>query len=224
MLKTSIVAAGIAVLFAAAPASAQSPRVEVGAFGGWTFSDGVSTETPVLALDGNIYDRVDTTDSFHWGLNVGGFVSDNIAVGFLFSQQLSTIEASGTNTKKIGDMTVATYHGYVEYNAGDSDATVRPYLLFGLGATNYGSVSFTTLAGQQREFGGDTQFSGTIGAGVKVYPNPKAGIRFGARWTPTYIKSDSEGWWCDPYWGCYVVGNARSSNQFELNAGVTFRF
>jgi hypothetical protein len=223
MLKTSIVAAGIAVLFAAAPASAQSPRVEVGAFGGWTFSDGVSGD-PILALDGNIYDRADTTDSFHWGLNVGGFVSDNIAVGFLFSQQLSTIEASGTNTKKIGDMTVATYHGYVEYNAGDSDATVRPYLLFGLGATNYGSLSFTTLAGQPRDFGGDTQFSGTIGAGVKVYPSPKAGIRVGARWTPTYIKSDSEGWWCDPYWGCYVVGNAQYSNQFELNAGVTFRF
>ena len=131
---------------------------------------------------------------------------------------------SGTNTRTLGDMTVSTYHGYVEYNGGASDASVRPYLLFGLGATNYGTLNFTTLAGQQRELGGDTQFSGTIGAGVKVYPTPKAGFRFGARWTPTYIKSDSEGWWCDPYWGCYVVGDAQYSNQFELNAGVTFRF
>jgi hypothetical protein len=224
MLKTSIVTATMAVLLAAAPAFAQSPRAEVGVLFGWTFADGVSAETPVLGGDGNIYDRVDPTDSFHWGLQAGGFVSDNIAVGFLWTQQLSQLEVSGTNTRTLGDMTVSTYHGYVEYNGGASDASVRPYLLFGLGATNYGTLNFTTLAGQQRELGGDTQFSGTIGAGVKVYPTPKAGFRFGARWTPTYIKSDSEGWWCDPYWGCYVVGDAQYSNQFELNAGVTFRF
>jgi len=44
------------------------------------------------------------------------------------------------------------------------------------------------------------------------------------RWTPTYIKSDAAGWWCDPYWGCYLVGNAQYSNQFDINGGVTFRF
>jgi hypothetical protein len=44
------------------------------------------------------------------------------------------------------------------------------------------------------------------------------------RWTPTYIKSDAEGWWCDPYWGCYVVGDAQYSNQFELSGGIVLRF
>jgi hypothetical protein len=37
------------------------------------------------------------------------------------------------------------------------------------------------------------------------------------------VKSDSEGWWCDPYWGCYVVGNAQYSNQWELAGGITLR-
>jgi hypothetical protein len=59
---------------------------------------------------------------------------------------------------------------------------------------------------------------------VKVYGNSKIGGRFGARWTPAYIKSDAVGWWCDPYWGCYLVGNAQYANQFELNGGVTIRF
>jgi hypothetical protein len=43
-------------------------------------------------------------------------------------------------------------------------------------------------------------------------------------WTPTYIKSDAEGWWCDPYWGCYTVGSAQYSNQFQLAGGITLRF
>jgi hypothetical protein len=32
------------------------------------------------------------------------------------------------------------YHGYFAYNFGESDATVRPYFLGGLGATHYGSL------------------------------------------------------------------------------------
>ena len=50
------------------------------------------------------------------------------------------------------------------------------------------------------------------------------GIRAGLQWTPTYIKSDSEGWWCDPYWGCYTVADAKYANQFQFNGGVTIRF
>ena len=96
----------------------------------------------------------------------------------------------------------------VRYNFGDHDANVRPYFLGGAGVTHYGSVPFT-VAGFSGETGGETQFSTTWALGVKLYPNPKVGLNLGVRWTPTYIKSDSEGWWCDPYWGCYVVGNAQ---------------
>jgi hypothetical protein len=57
-----------------------------------------------------------------------------------------------------------------------------------------------------------------------MYPGSNVGILLEGRWTPTYIKSDSEGWWCDPYWGCYVVGNAQYSNQWEVAGGITLRF
>jgi hypothetical protein len=39
-----------------------------------------------------------------------------------------------------------------------------------------------------------------------------------------FVKSDAAGWWCDPYWGCYVVSDAQYSNQLELSGGVTLRF
>jgi hypothetical protein len=44
------------------------------------------------------------------------------------------------------------------------------------------------------------------------------------QWTPTYIKSDAEGWWCDPWFGCYVVGSSQYSNQIEFTGGIAFRF
>jgi hypothetical protein len=93
----------------------------------------------------------------------------------------------------------------------------------GLGATQFGTVS-AKLGNLQRDIPGNTKFSTTWAAGLKLYPGKAVGIRLEARWTPTYIKSDAEGWWCDPYWGCYFVGDAQYSNQFELGGGITLRF
>jgi opacity protein-like surface antigen len=104
------------------------------------------------------------------------------------------------------------------------DATARPYVFGGAGMTQYGSVDFTGASGERRSTGGESQFSTTWGAGVKIYPSKSVGLKLGVRWTPTYIKSDAEGWWCDPYWGCYVVGDAQYSNQFEFSGGPSLRF
>jgi hypothetical protein len=72
---------------------------------------------------------------------------------------------------------------------------------------------------------GETQFSSTWGAGVKYYPGKAVGIKAQARWTPTYIKSDPGGLWCDPYYPtCWVLADPDYSNQFELSVGVTLRF
>jgi hypothetical protein len=94
----------------------------------------------------------------------------------------------------------------------------------GMGATNFSSIDYTRITGEQGTIGGETQFSTTWGAGVKVFPSPNVGARFGVQWTPTYIKSDAAGWWCDPWWGCYLVGNAQYANQWDLGGGITFRF
>ena len=222
MWKRAMAAAVAGVLISVAPAFAQ--RVEVGVTFGWVFSDGVELDTPFLAPDGNLYDRADPADSGAWGFNVGFFVTPNAEVGFLFNQQMSKLEADGPGaTRELGDMNINTYHGYFGYNFGEPEATIRPYVLLGLGATNFSSVDFT-VNGVNREFQGETQFSTTWGAGVKIYPNPRFGVRVGATWTPTYIKSEAGGWWCDPFWGCYLVGDAQYANQLQLLGGAIVRF
>lgn len=210
---------------AGSTAWAQSdPRAEFSFNLGWTFSDGVSGD-PVLALDGNVYDRVDPKDSFSWGFTGEYLLSPNSAVGFLYDRQQSKLEISGPSTvTEVDNMAVDNYHGIFTYNFGDPESMARPFVFGGIGATHYSGVTFTAVNGAQRTIGSQTQFSGSIGAGFKYYPAPKVGLKLQARWTPTYIKSDPGGVWCDPYWGCYAVGNAQYSNQFEMTGGVCMRF
>jgi hypothetical protein len=218
------------VLLAAMPAFAQ--KAEVGVTFGWVFSDGVSGNalnipvgcpSPAVGSCIGTFNRLDPKDSFGWGIDVGVFVGPNAEVGFLYNNQPSTLQAGGTTTLDIGNMKINTYHGYFAYNWGAGDAKFRPYILGGFGATSFGEVSYTGARGAGT-LPGVSRFSSTWGGGVKVYGSSNVGGRFGVRWTPTYIKSDAAGWWCDPYWGCYLVGNAQYANQLELNGGITFRF
>ncbi len=196
-------------------------KVEVSVGAGWTFSDGVSGGTVTLA--GEDFSRIDPKDSFSWNARLGYMVTHNAEVGFLFGQQNSTLQISGpVNTADLGTEKLYNYHGYFAYNFGESEK-VQPYVLLGLGATQYGGVN-ASFAGNTRSIGGNTKFSSTWAIGVKAFPSPHVGIRLEGRWTPTYIKTDAAGWWCDPYWGCYTLGNAQYANQFELGGGLAFRF
>jgi hypothetical protein len=171
-----------------------------------------------------VFNRLDPKDAFAWAIDVGFFVSPNAEVGFLYSQSPSTLQAGGTSTLDIGNMLIQNYHGTFTYNFGEHDAAVRPYVLVGLGATNFGSTDFTRQNGAPGTISGVSRFSTTWGAGVKLYGASKVGARVGVRVTPAYIKSDAAGYWCDPYWGCYLVGDAQYANQFEFGGGITFRF
>lgn len=219
MLKRIIVSAGL-VVASCAPAFAQ--RAEVSGFYGWVFSDGVSGDA-VAAGDGNIYDRVDPKDSGSFGFSVGVFLNPHSEVGFMWQRQSSTLILGGTAERELGDLAISSYHGYYAYNFGEADSPVRPFLFGGIGATSFGDVD-VTLAGVDRTIAGESQFSAIWGGGVKFFPSPHVGVRVAGSWTPTYIKSDAAGWWCDPFWGCYLVGDAQYANQLEFSGGVTVRF
>jgi outer membrane protein W len=211
------------VLIAASAAWAQAPKVEITGLIGYTLADGVNGD-PIKAANGQTYDSVEPQDSINFGLSFGFFVTPSAEIGFLWRRQATKLDVFGTARTTVGDWNIDGYHGYGAYYFGDPEAKVHPYVMFGLGATHYGSVSYKKVDGSAASTPGGTQFSGTGGAGVKVNASPNVGVKFGIQWTPTYIKSDAVGWWCDPWWGCYVVGDAQYSNQFEFVGGITFRF
>jgi opacity protein-like surface antigen len=218
-----------AIVLCAWPASAQDPRVEIGATVGWTISDGVSGD-PVIIPGAGAFDSIAPKDAVSLGVRLGFFVNPQVEVGFLFNQQWSSLEVGGildagggATTVELGDEAVRNYHGYFAYNFGEADANVRPYVLGGIGATQYGKVD-ARLGNVQREIGGTSRFSTTWGGGLKFQTSESVGFRLEGRWTPTFIKAEAVGWWCDPFWGCYLLSDAQYSNQFDLAGGVSLRF
>ena len=109
------------LLSATMPALAQSPKAEVGVFAGWVFSDGVTASTSYVVPGVGTFDRVDPKDTFGWGFDVGVMVGPNGEVGFMYTQQPTILQAGGTTTKDIGDLSTHTYHGTYTYNFGESD-------------------------------------------------------------------------------------------------------
>jgi hypothetical protein len=124
---------------------------------------------------------------------------------------------------EIDSLDIGNYHGALAYNFGSEDSSVRPYFFGGAGATSYSSLSFVGADGKAREIAGQTRLSPTFGGGVKVYKG-QIGARAELRMTPTYIKSDTTGWWCDPYWGCYATSKSQYAWQIQMTGGVTVRF
>jgi hypothetical protein len=211
------------IAFAAIPARAQ--RAEASFDIGYTASNGITgASTHIIA--GQPYTDLDVTSGVAWGFTVGAFFNPHMEVEFLFDRQSSTFEVSSPSPSlKVADLAVYNYHGAFVYNWGAPGARVRPFAFGGLGATHYapGDLAITPIIPGKTSIDSATKFSTTWGGGVKVYAGP-VGVRIAGRWTPTYIQSNASGYWCDPWYGCWVVGDAQYSQQFEFSGGVTFRF
>jgi hypothetical protein len=212
----------IGLVFTAAAASAQ--RLEASAAAGFTGAEGISSdERPLL---GQRYDEATIDSGASFNFTFGVFLNDNAQVEFLFSRQGSELGADGpAGELAVSELTLYNYHGNFVYNFGETDATVRPFLFGGLGATNasFGSFLLPT-GGVNVEIDSQTRFSSTWGGGVKMYFTPMLGAKVMGRWTPTYIRTEDVGIWCDPFYGCWVLGEAQYANQFEISGGVTVRF
>jgi len=235
MISRTVLVTIVTASVGSAALAQQEPHFEFSGNAGYTFSDGVSGS----ATDrfGNELTRIDPKDSFSWNLRAAYLLNHNLEFGAFFGMQSSSLvigartpAATGFNEFTLGDENIYNYHGYFAYNFGESEK-VQPYVMMGLGATQFGGVTINATklpapynTAVSRTIDGNTKFSTIWAAGVKYFPGKSTGIRVEGRWVPTYIKSDAAGWWCDPYWGCYTVGNAQYANQFELAGGIAFRF
>ena len=73
---------------------AQDHRFEVSGSGGYTLSDGVTTDVAVRGGDGNLYNGIEPKDSAAWGLSFGYFVTENWEIEALYDVQRVHIEAT----------------------------------------------------------------------------------------------------------------------------------
>lgn len=205
-------------------AGAQERRFEFGGTLGWTLSDGVNSPG-VRGTSGLLATGIAPENGVSYSLFAVYFLNENLQLGVQAGRQESELRLTAEQSVELGGLGIENYHAVLTTLMGDDDLRARPYFLVGLGVTRFAQLTFTGLDGLPRYFQSRTRFSPTVGTGVKFYlPSRKYGLNLGMRWTPTFLESDSAGFWCDPYWGCFLEDNSQFIHQLELAGGVQLRF
>lgn len=210
-------------LVGASTVEAQQRRLELGGTVGWTLSDGV--HGLVIGNSGLPATGIATEDGLSYSLFATYFLNENLQLGVQAAHQESELRLTPEPSLELGGLGVENYHAVLVTLVGDDDLRARPYFLFGLGVTRFGRVDYTGLDGVPRAFRSRTRFSPTFGTGAKFYLRSRRyGLNLGLRWTPTFLKSEDPGFWCDPYWGCFLVDNTQFIHQLEVAGGLQVRF
>ena len=131
---------------------------------------------------------------------------------FYYSKQPSSLLASGAVTPgALFDIDVEYYHLGGKYPM-KSNA----------GAFYVGSVGLTRFSPGINDLGPETKFSIGLGVGMETAADKRIGFRLEGRGFGTFVDS-SGGIFCGGG-GCIVVTESQMLWQFEVNAGITFRF
>src|SRR5262249_28076704 len=199
VVRRALLVIGIAAI----PAAASAQQVEFGIDVGYTASEGITASESRVIL-GQVYNSLDLTSGGAVGFTLGAFIGPRWEVEFLYSRQSSTFEISDpAPSRKLANQDIENYHGNIVYNWGESQSRVRPYAFFGLGATHYLPGDYDSSlpnSAQISKIATASKFSTTWGGGVKFYASANVGVKASLRWTPTYIKTDADGIWCDPFY------------------------
>lgn len=193
------------VLCAARAAEAQpTPQAEVTVFGGYRFGGEfyeIATGLPV-----------DADGAVAFGVAVNIFLRNDTWIEAMVTHQqarFSVPSASGAGDIRFR-VTVDHYHvgGLTELQTG----RVRPFLTGTLGLTRY-------------EVSGDRELrlSGSAGGGVKLFPQPRVGLRLDGRVFATLVDADADILACGPG-VCIGSIDAWVVWQAEFTAALVVRF
>ena len=210
----------LAVMLVTRLASAQ--RAEASFNIGYSASEGITSDQ--RPLFGQLYDTVAVDSGASVNFTFGVNVTPNSQVEFLWARQNSRLQADGPGGKlPFSELACLQLHVQLRLSPrpqrrpGPAVLLWRPWrdelLVWG-----------HPRCRRRGNIDGETRFSTNFGGGVKFYFTPKIGAKVGVRWTPTYIKSEAAGVWCDPFYGCWPLVDNQYSNQFETAGGITVRF
>ncbi len=162
-------------------------------------------------------------DGLAYGVSVGYAFSPLFTLEFQWSRSDSSITAHGPTlaSTKLADATTDVYHGNFLFFFRPVEYKLRPFFVFGLGATVVNPKNATI--GANPNPGAASRFSWNLGLGAQYQATNRIGLRLQARWLPCYINSSSA-WFID-WWGYpWLVPVSNYMNQFEFTGGLTFRF
>ena len=164
-------------------------------------------------------DNIEIRDGDVWGIIVTVNLTPAAQIEMQYSQQSTTLQGSGfifdPDSADLGDLNVENWLFGGTYTAGRPKDPVRGFVGASLGVTNFEP--------ETQGLSGDSWFAFGLYAGVKAALAKHVGLRFQGQWVSTWIGSSSNVV-CDPFGFCYTVQDGGYLNQFEIGAGITFKF
>ncbi|HEY4739730.1 MAG: outer membrane beta-barrel protein [Candidatus Acidiferrales bacterium] len=143
------------------------------------------------------------TDSFQvegmWNRNISSFDEHNSATGIYTNAYNSNIDQVNFG---------------LAYSFRNPEQKLRPYIAAGLGFTHDSNSGGNP---------NDTEFSYSVGGGVKYYFSRHFGFRGDLRYMPTYANS-SPATFCDPFGNCFVANQRNYISRGNFVAGLIIHF
>jgi len=210
--KTILVSALASFLFlTCVPAFAQN--FELTPHIGGQINGGVNLST-------TLFHRIEVGNSTNYGLTFGYLYGEHLGLEFQWnhSQADTTAQPNGGGQSiRIFSLNQNQYMGNFVFHLTPRESKLRPFALVGLGASS--------LSPDRDGVEGTTRFAFAIGAGAKYNFSKHFGLRGQLKYSPTYINSTADGYWCDPFWGgCWVTGDNHYLNEFDITGGFIIRF
>jgi hypothetical protein len=164
------------------------------------------------------YTTVRLDDGFAYGLSFGYRFSPALALEAMWSRQKTGVQGTIPATETTPAQDVPLFDAFEDQlqanlllSTGYSFGAVEPYFLFGLGVTSINP---------QTEAQAVTHFSWSAGFGVQAQFGRLLGVRAQGKFVPTYVNTTDEIW----EGGLQVLGVRNQMTQWELQAGLVFRF
>ena len=203
-------------LLGGVPTRAQG-RFEVSPFVGFETSGSYPLTSNSNVIITNPIDRLRVNQATSYGTFLDYNLTENFQAEFLWDRNNTSYSArqviDGTYIKAYNS-DIDQYQFGFQYMFRDSSHRLRPYAA--------ASVGFT----HDSNGGGNpnrTEFSYSLGGGVKYYLSRHFGLRGDIRYLPTY-GSSSYGLFCDPFGFCYNTKVANFLNRGNFVGGLIFRF
>lgn len=158
--------------------------------------------------------ELDLAEEETYGIIIDKDIDPGKQYEFFYSFQPSKLKTGGAFTPGVlADVDVEYFH-IGGRNYWDKGAT-RTFVVGTVGATHFDPHSSSLSS--------ETRFSISLGGGVEVGTSERIAVRLEARGFATFL--DSEGAiFCDSTSGCTVLVTSDLLLQFEVGAGVSFKF
>jgi hypothetical protein len=208
--------AGLIFFFGTASANGQygPDKWELTPFVGYETSGSYPLNPQTIGVTVNDL-RVDGATSF--GTFIDYSLAHSAQAEFMWDRNLTSYSAQpfpGDPFFKAYDSTVDQYQFGLLYMFLGEGHRLRPYAAGSLGFTH----EFNSGGNPTR-----TDFSYSLGGGVKYGLSRHIALRGDARYMPTYANS-SLAQYCDPFFGCYTAKVSNYQHRGNFVAGIVFKF